>query len=60
MITLTRLDPTGTDREALVQFTVKNQWPFRVLVRRTTDQVRESIDQGAFRDDACDAGLAHR
>lgn len=54
MIALTRLDPTGTDREALVQFIVKNQWPFHVLVRRTTDQVRESIDQGAFRDDACD------
>lgn len=50
-ITLTRLDPTGADREALADFLEGNEWPFHVLVRRRRAQIEEGIDAGAWRDE---------
>lgn len=54
-ITLTRLDPTGADREALVAFMTTNEFPFHVRHRVTAEQVAEAIDDGAYRDEDNDS-----
>lgn len=50
-VSLTRLDPTGVDREALVAFLSGNQFPFHVTQRPTAAQAQGWIDDGAFRDE---------
>lgn len=47
---LVRLDPTGADRGTLVAFLTSNDFPFHVGSRRSTDEVEEAIEAGAFRD----------
>lgn len=54
-ITLTRLDPTGADREELVAFYTGNEFPFHVTPRPRRAQVEEWIAEGAFRDDDNDS-----
>lgn len=50
-ITLSRLDPTGPDREAFIAMLVGNHWPFHVRERVTAEQVSAAIDAGAYRND---------
>lgn len=50
-ITLSRLDPAGADREALVALLVSNDWPFHVRPTVAAEQVSAAIDAGAYRDD---------
>ena len=50
-VSLTRLDPTGADRGALVDFMTRNVFPFHVRPRLTAADVEKAIDEGAYRDD---------
>lgn len=50
-ISLVRLDPTGTDREALVDFLTENEFPFHVVRRPGRAYVEKLVDDGAFRDE---------
>ena len=50
-ITLTRLDPTGADRSALIDFLVSNTWPFPSGSRRTMNEVALAVDGGAYRNE---------
>lgn len=54
-ITLTRLDPEEADREALVDFFTRNEFPFHVVRRPTREQVEGWIGDGAFRDEDHDS-----
>jgi RimJ/RimL family protein N-acetyltransferase len=54
-ITLTRIDPTGTDREPLTNFVSGAEWPFHVNHRPTRDQVLAGIGAGAYRDEDNDS-----
>lgn len=58
-ITLTRLDPTGADREALVGFMTGNEFPFHVVRRPTRAQVEAWIGEGAYRDEDNDSFWVH-
>lgn len=53
-ITLVRMDPTGHDRGALIEFLVENHWPFHAGPQRQRDDVDRAIADGAFRDDEND------
>lgn len=48
-ITLTRLDPTGADRAALVGFMTRNVFPFHVRSRPQAVDIEDLIDKGAYR-----------
>lgn len=54
-IRLTRLDPTGADREALIAFLTGHEFPFHVRPRPTREQVEEQIADGSFRDEDNDS-----
>lgn len=54
-LSLTRIDPTGADRDALVDFFVSNRFPFHVDPRPTPERVDEAIAAGRFRDDDNDS-----
>ncbi|NLG23510.1 MAG: GNAT family N-acetyltransferase [Actinomycetales bacterium] len=54
-ITLVRLDPTGPDRAALVDFMTRNEFPFHMQTSPTREQVEASIAEGAFRDEDNDS-----
>ncbi len=54
-ITLVRLDPTGPDRAALVDFMTRNEFPFHMRTSPTREQVEASIAEGAFRDEDNDS-----
>jgi RimJ/RimL family protein N-acetyltransferase len=54
-ISLTRLDPTGADREQLLEFMTTNEFPFHVVPRPTRAQVEEWIGEGAYRDEDNDS-----
>lgn len=54
-ITLTRLDPLGADREPLVAFLTRQEFPFHVVRRPTRAQVEGWIEQGAYRDEDNDS-----
>lgn len=54
-VTLTRLDPTGADRAALVDFMTGNEFPFHMAPRPTREQVESWIEQGAYRDEDNDS-----
>ncbi len=47
-VTLRRMDPTGTDRQALVEFLTDHEWPFHVGSHPTRAEVERLIDAGAF------------
>lgn len=55
MVNLRRIDPTGRDREDLISFLTRNDFPFHVRTSRTAAEVAESIDAGAYRSDECDS-----
>lgn len=50
-VTLTRADPAGADREALVDLLSTNEFPFHVHRRRSRSEVERAIEAGAYRDD---------
>lgn len=50
MIRLERLDPTGDDHDALVDFLTRNAFPFHVRRSWTQDDARKAIADRAFRD----------
>ncbi len=54
-ITLTRTDPQGADREALVTFHTSARFPFHVRPQPTRVDLERAIDRGAFRDDEHDS-----
>lgn len=54
-ISLTRLDPTGNDREALIDFMTGNEFPFHMNSRPTRESVMRTIDEGAYRDEDNDS-----
>lgn len=54
-ITLTRLDPTGADRDALVEFMTRNEFPFHVRERWSAADVETAISDGAYRDEDNDS-----
>lgn len=54
-ISLTRLDPTGADRSALVGFMTRNEFPFHVRSRPRAADIEGLIDKGAYRDEDNDS-----
>ncbi|GGK93103.1 hypothetical protein GCM10009769_09120 [Curtobacterium luteum] len=50
-VQLTRLDPTGADREALLAFLTTEDFPFHVRPRTSTGDAERAIDAGAWDDD---------
>ena len=48
--TLTRLDPTGTDRSALTDFLAANEWPFHIGTRLSRREITRAIHSGRSRD----------
>lgn len=54
-ITFTRIDPVGVDREPLISFMTRNQFPFHVGSRLSRDQIETSIGKGRFRDEDNDS-----
>ncbi len=54
-IVFTRLDPTGSDHDALIAFMTRNEFPFHVVRHPQPAQVEKLIADGAFRDDDNDA-----
>ena len=49
-ISLTRLDPAGQDRAALIDFmTLGNDFPFHVRVHPSAGDVEGAIGKGAYR-----------
>jgi len=54
-VTLTRLDPAGADRAALVEFMTRNEFPFHLRPRPLAEDVEAAIDEGAYRDEDNDS-----
>lgn len=54
-ITFTRLDPTGSDREELIDFMTRNDFPFHVTRSPGREQVESWIEEGSFRDEDNDS-----
>ncbi len=54
-VRLTRLDPTGADREALLAFLTTEEFPFHVRHRIDPADAERGIDDGAWRDDEHDS-----
>ncbi|MFK5633682.1 MULTISPECIES: GNAT family N-acetyltransferase [unclassified Ornithinimicrobium] len=54
-ITLVRLDPEDTDREALVDFMTRNEFPFHTVPSPSRTQVESWIAEGAYRDEDNDS-----
>lgn len=50
-ISLNRMDPAGSDREALIAFMTANEFPFHMRPRPTSAQVESSIADGAYDDE---------
>ncbi|WP_394277429.1 hypothetical protein, partial [Luteococcus sp.] len=53
-ISLARMDPTGADRDALIEFLTSNDWPFRVRSCVDREQATRAIDAGRYRDEDSD------
>lgn len=49
-ITFTRLDPAGSDHDALVEMMTRNHFPFHVRPRLTRADVDQAIAAGDYRD----------
>jgi hypothetical protein len=54
-IAFTRLDPTGQDHDALVEFMTRNEFPFHGRPRPTVADVETAISEGAYRDEDNDS-----
>lgn len=54
-ITFTRIDPVGVDREPLISFMTRNEFPFHVWSHPTREIVETAISGGAYRDDDNDS-----
>ncbi|RKW70623.1 GNAT family N-acetyltransferase [Galactobacter caseinivorans] len=54
-VTLRRMDPTGADREALIEFMTGNPFPFHLWPAPPREQVEQAIAEGAYRDDDNDS-----
>lgn len=54
-LTITRIDPTGRDRDELLSFLTTEEFPFHVRRRPTTAQVTADIDAGAWGGDDVEA-----
>ncbi|MDQ3358881.1 MAG: GNAT family N-acetyltransferase [Actinomycetota bacterium] len=54
-IAFTRLDPTGEDHDALVEFMTRNEFPFHGRPRPTVADVETAISEGAYRDEDNDS-----
>ena len=54
-ISLTRLDPAGQDRAALIDFMTRNDFPFHVRVHPSAGDVEGAIGKGAYRDEDNDS-----
>lgn len=54
-ITLQHLDPAGEDREPLVDFLTRNDFPFHVGVRVNRAEAERRVDSGAWRDEESDS-----
>jgi RimJ/RimL family protein N-acetyltransferase len=50
-ITLSPMVPATLDREGLVAFLTRNEFPFHVRPRWSRQQVEAAIDEGSFQDD---------
>lgn len=50
-ITLRRMNPTGADRDALIEFLSSNDWPFHVGSRVDRVQAARAIDAGRYQDE---------
>lgn len=53
-VRLTRLDPTGTDRQELLAFLTSEEFPFHVRRRISAADAASAVDSGAYRDDEHD------
>lgn len=54
-LSLTPIDPTGADRDALIDFFSSNRFPFHVDPQPTRERIEEAIAAGRFRDDDNDS-----
>lgn len=54
-ITLTRLDPVGADRDALIGFMTRNEFPFHVRHHPQAADIEALISKGAYRDEDNDS-----
>lgn len=54
-ISLTRIDPTGLDRDALIAFMTANEFPFHMRSQPTHADIERNIAEGAYRDDDNDS-----
>lgn len=54
-VRLTRIDPTGADRDGVIAFMTGEVFPFHVGTRPTREQVEQSIEAGRYRDDDNDS-----
>lgn len=54
-VRLTRLDPTGVDHDALVDFLSTEEFPFHVRRMWSRADAVEAVDSGSYRDDEHDS-----
>ncbi|MCJ1714974.1 GNAT family N-acetyltransferase [Curtobacterium sp. VKM Ac-2922] len=54
-VQLTRMDPAGADRHALVAFLTTEEFPFHVRRTISVEDAQRAIDDGAWRDDDHDS-----
>lgn len=54
-VSFTRLDPSGEDHDALVEFMTRNEFPFHVRPRWSAAEVNAAISKGAYRDEDNDS-----
>lgn len=54
-ISFARLDPTGRDHDALLDFMTRNHFPHHVRARPTPEDVESAIAEGAYRDEDNDS-----
>lgn len=54
-VTFNRLDPKGSDHDALVRFMTRNQFPFHVRSQPTREDVEAAIAEGDYRDEDNDS-----
>lgn len=54
-ITFSRLDPTGVDHDALVDFMTRNEFPFHVRSHPRAEDIEALISKGAYRDEDNDS-----
>jgi len=54
-ITFMRLDATGEDHDALVEFMTRNKFPFHGRPRPIAEDVEAAISKGAYRDEDNDS-----